>query len=130
MLMLSESFAQSFEPKCYIIKVSNFCNLTCTYCYYYGSEGFNGSQGNNYPDFISGSTLYNLFSFARRTAGELGVEDVQFCWYGGEPMCVPIRDFREMLEMQRGVFGSSSSIKLNNTIQTNATRLPLTGQKC
>ncbi|MBF0516062.1 MAG: radical SAM protein [Nitrospirae bacterium] len=124
MLTLSESFAASFEPKCYIVKVSNICNLSCSYCYYYGSGGFAGLQktDDDYPDVISLSTLSNLFSFARSAAEVHGTQEIHFCWHGGEPMCVPAGDFREMLKIQRGVLGSSS-IKIKNTIQTNATMI-------
>jgi uncharacterized protein len=115
-LRLQESNDVDFAASCalrpsmvVVMKATRLCNLRCTYCHSW-KEG---------PNQIMG---FEVLAKATRDALQRPeVRRVNFVWHGGEVTLLPIGFFKKALWLQR-MFKSEGQV-LNNSIQTNATRL-------
>lgn len=97
-----------------VVKISDACNLNCTYCGYY---------------FTRGRTRLNMFmsievleAMLQRTKEYSDLKDekkIQLCWAGGEPLLAGLDFFFKIIELQNYFFDNSFSIL--NTVQTNGT---------
>lgn len=78
-----------------ILKVTEVCNLNCSYCYF-----FNGPDDSFkfHPKQMSADTARAVSSYVRRAAesGEIG--SALFILHGGEPMMLGRRRFGELLK--------------------------------
>jgi uncharacterized protein len=90
-----------------IIKpVGNACNLKCEYCFYNAKDQFNKT--------VMGEALLSKFisEYAKTSSGH------HFIWHGGEPLLAGIDFYKNVVEIQKRVFGDKP---YKNSIQTNAT---------
>ena len=96
-----------------IVKLTNNCNLRCSYC---GVSGplVRSLIKTEYMDF---SLINELFTKVLEY-NDLG--GVDFIWHGGEPLLMGLSFFKKIVNVQKEVF-SQSKIKIKNSIQTNAT---------
>ena len=98
----------------FVLKISKYCNLRCSYCYEF-NELANKSR-------MSIELLDNIFRQSRNFAIENGIEHIRFTWHGGEPFMVPVEQYREIAALQADIFGDD--VKIRNSVQTNLTFLP------
>lgn len=94
--------------------IGPICNLDCTYCYYLEKEGL-FPKGENFrmaPEVLE--------TYIREYIASQKTPEVTFAWQGGEPTLLGLDYFRRVVELQRRHAGGR---KINNTLQTNGTRL-------
>ncbi len=94
--------------------IGPICNLDCTYCYYLEKESL-FPKGENFR--MSPAVLE---TYIRDYIASQKTPEVTFAWQGGEPTLLGIDYFRRIVELQRKHAGGR---KINNTLQTNGTRL-------
>src|SRR5262245_33030891 len=108
--MLAQHRRKSLQ---FVVKISKFCNLRCTYCYEYAELGLKHR--------MSLEQIAAMFKHCAHYAQANGLEDVSFVWHGGEPFLVPLEVYEAIGELQRQIFGDR--IKYENYVQTNLTVL-------
>jgi uncharacterized protein len=100
-----------------IVKISERCNLNCTYCYFFN---LSDKSYKSHPAFVSQATVQDLIQFLKRSKESCpNLEYVRLDFHGGEPMLQPKHQFDAMCqnlkESLQGYF------KLHFCMQTNAT---------
>lgn len=91
----------------------SLCNLNCSYCYYLDKAGL-------YSGVEPRMTESVLEECIRKYILESEVEDVTFCWHGGEPLVMGLDFYRKAVELEKKYQGGK---RVHNTIQTNGTLL-------
>jgi uncharacterized protein len=97
----------------FVIKISKFCNLRCTYCYEFTELG---QRRRMQP-----AELRRFFVNVRDSVLRSGRSRIHFIWHGGEPLLIPIDYYEQIGEIQREVIGAT--IDYVNLLQTNLTVL-------
>lgn len=97
----------------FVVKLSKYCNLRCTYCYEYRELG-NKRR-------MALEEIRRMFENVASHAEAEGLAYVNFIWHGGEPFLIPIEFYQEILAVQREVF--ADRVPAGNSIQTNLTVL-------
>lgn len=94
-----------------IIKVTNACNLNCSYCYHRRDSNriTNSSMTLGTVDIMIKNLLEN------------NKEHAEFIWHGGEPLLAGIDFFKFVVQKQQEY--NVKKIVIKNSIQTNATLL-------
>ncbi len=88
------------------------CNLRCRYCYYL-------DKGKLYEDTPSHlMSLETLELFTRQYIEAQTMDEVMFCWHGGETFLRPLSFYKEALRLQQKY---ARGRRITNTIQTNGT---------
>lgn len=97
-----------------IVKVSERCNIACTYCYFFfgGDESYRAR-----PARIAEGVVEDLVSFIRHGSRELGLKNVVLTFHGGEPMMIPPDKFRALCKKLRD--SVTPPTKLRMQMQTN-----------
>lgn len=95
----------------YVVKVTNACNLACSYCYYRPTQ-------NKQKCFLPISSIINLFE---QVFDDENKESASFYWHGGEPLLQSIDYFEEIIKYQNKF--NKNKIRVENTVQTNGTLL-------
>lgn len=76
-----------------ILKVSEACNIACTYCYYF----FSGDdRPANRPARITSSTVDGLIEFLNGAYSAGFVDHAQIDFHGGEPLLLGPKNFRDL----------------------------------
>ena len=102
-----------------VLKVVNHCSLRCDYCY---MERHNSSQT---PLTMPLELVYRLLkdywdnTLRNYSGGRLPALNVT--WHGGEPLLAGLTFFREVVEIERRITGSLSSVV--NYISTNGVHM-------
>jgi len=91
-----------------VVKPVISCNIGCKHCYHTVSE-------RSSPDVISPETLEKVIRYASDE-----YETAWFIWHGGEPLTLPLRFYKNAIDIQERYFGKDSH-RVSNTIQTNGT---------
>ena len=94
--------------------IGPICNLDCTYCYYLEKETL-FPKGENFrmsPEVLE--------TYIRQYIASQQTLEVTFAWQGGEPTLLGLDYFKQVVELQTK---HASGRKINNTLQTNGTRL-------
>ena len=97
----------------FVIKISKFCNLRCTYCYEYTELG---QRRRMQP-----AELRRFFVNVRDSVLRAGRSRIHFIWHGGEPLLIPLGYYEQIAEIQHEVIGDA--IDYANLLQTNLTVL-------
>jgi uncharacterized protein len=97
----------------FVVKISKYCNLRCSYCYEYNE--LSDKRRMSLPH------LRRLFESAARHAAAHGLDSVSFIWHGGEPFLLPLDTYEEIHRMQQEIFGDT--VPFWNSVQTNLTIL-------
>lgn len=97
----------------FVIKISKFCNLRCTYCYEYTELG---QRRRMQPQ-----ELRRFFVNVRDSVLRSGRTRIHFIWHGGEPLLIPLGYYEQIAEIQREVIGDA--VDYANLLQTNLTVL-------
>lgn len=91
----------------FISKVTNSCNLNCSYCYYKNSLSKNKKiMSDNVLEEVITKTLEN------------NDKAVNFLWHGGEPLICGLDFFNKIVEFQK--IHNSKNLVIYNSVQTNA----------
>jgi uncharacterized protein len=98
----------------FVVKITKYCNLRCSYCYEYRELG-------NKTKMALGD-LAAFFRHVASYAAEHDLTNVDFLWHGGEPFLVPIEYYSEIKTLQREAFRDLSD-RVTNSAQTNLTIL-------
>jgi uncharacterized protein len=89
--------------------VGSRCNMDCHYCYYLDkADIYRGSQ----PTM----SLELLEHYIKEYIAANDVDQVTFCWHGGEPLLAGIDFYRKAVEFQNKYRGEK---KIENALQTN-----------
>ena len=87
-----------------IVKPTLACNIRCKHCYHGHSD-----NGGSMPS----SVLERMIRLASEE-----FETVWFIWHGGEPTLLPLKFYKNAIELQEKYFGKGT-FRVSNTIQTN-----------
>lgn len=85
------------------------CNLDCTYCYYLDKAAQYGGRQAVMSDQL-------LEEYVRQYIGANALDEVTFCWHGGEPLLLGLDFYRRALDLQRRY---ADGKRIVNTLQTN-----------
>lgn len=98
-----------------ILKITERCNINCSYCYY-----FNGGNSDfaDKPVYIAASTVESVTRFLCDAIRTHQVKNVQIDLHGGEPLMLKKERFREMVKKFREEIGSLVNLRI--ALQTNA----------
>ncbi|MFC4161293.1 radical SAM protein [Chitinimonas lacunae] len=101
-----------------IFKTVERCNLACTYCYYYfhGDDSANGR-----PAVVSRELFPAIVDFIATGARDLGLEEMDIIFHGGEPTLQKPRDFAYLCDLIRERIDPVCPVSLG--MQTNAVHL-------
>lgn len=94
-----------------IIKLTNNCNLNCSYCYH--RHDLNRNMGLSLAKEQIDTMIRQLFAHNEKYA--------EFIWHGGEPLLAGIDIFRFIVEKQQTY--NTKGLKIRNSVQTNGTLL-------
>lgn len=100
------------EDKCFIVKVTNNCNLKCSYCYHFTNTDSSTTQ-NTMSDRVLTETIRVLLEHNERHA--------HFIWHGGEPLLLGKEFFEDILTLQRTY--NKKNLGISNNVQTNGVLL-------
>ncbi|HIF6626793.1 MULTISPECIES: cyclophane-forming radical SAM/SPASM peptide maturase XyeB [Serratia] len=98
-----------------ILKVSERCNINCTYCYVFN---LGNDLAINSKPIISHGVIKNLREFFERACREYEIETVQVDFHGGEPLMMGKDRFDNACKEL--VSGDYNGTRLNLACQTNA----------
>lgn len=96
-----------------IVKVTNDCNLDCSYCYAINQCDL----AEVFPFIMTHKVLENI----TRQALNMNTPVVKFIWHGGEPLLSGLHFFEEALELQTRYRRPNQ--RVDNSIQTNGVLL-------
>ncbi|OJF10840.1 radical SAM protein [Couchioplanes caeruleus] len=98
----------------YIIKTVSWCNLNCSYCYYY-----NGADTSfmNRPKYMDRSVVEAAIPKMIDHCLRRGVDNIEITFHGGEPLLQPKEDCRWMMEQFDRV--DQAGIRTLRKMQTN-----------
>ena len=96
-----------------VLKVSERCNIKCTYCYFF----FGGDQSyKNHAAVIEDDSIEAVARFLEREIASEGIDRVSIALHGGEPLLMKKQRFARMLER---LTRATASTKLTVSLQTN-----------
>lgn len=98
----------------FVVFVSKFCNLRCRYCYELPDLG---NRARMTLDQIECMFAHVAEYYTRSPATE-----VQFQWFGGEPLLIPPDYYWKVFDLQKAVF-RGAPFRVRNVCQTNLTLL-------
>ena len=98
-----------------IIKVTGKCNLGCNYCYYMND------LAKPFHKRMTQETILQIYKKYADYARENLLNNVTFCWHGGEPTLLGKDFFRSILAKQSDYF--NDEVQIRNIIQSNGTLL-------
>src|SRR5262249_24096471 len=97
----------------FVMKISKYCNLRCTYCYEYRELGN--------KERMSLHTIGQIFEHIIAYADANRYESASFVWHGGEPFLIPLDYYDAIGQLQREMF--ADKVPTWNVVQTNLTVL-------
>lgn len=97
-----------------ILKVTERCNIACTYCYFF--FGGDESYADN-PAFIGEQTADHFVRFVEEARQRYHLDQIRIILHGGEPLMLKKSRMRRLLERLRQ---ASEGTLLRFTVQTNA----------
>lgn len=97
-----------------IVKLSNVCNLSCTYC---GVAGPLVRKRGLKPEVMNINQISILFD---KIANSKRLTSVDFIWHGGEPLLMGLEFFKKIKDLEEEKL-KNKGITIKNSIQTNGT---------
>ena len=98
-----------------ILKVTERCNIDCTYCYFFNSTN---QDFKDHPAYIKAETVEACAVFLANAVKESGVQSLQIDFHGGEPLMMKKHRFDEMCTEFRTRL--KDIVKVTFVMQTNA----------
>ncbi|MBC3920068.1 radical SAM protein [Undibacterium sp. CY18W] len=102
-----------FDTLQVILKVSERCNLACTYCYYFYSGDDTYAKK---PPVMKESTAEVVAAFLANGVRELGISRVLIAFHGGEPLLLKPERFQAFCDIFKVAL---SHVQLAFQVQTN-----------
>lgn len=102
----------------YLLKVTEFCNLNCPYCYMFNLRD---SSYKKKPKVMPLSIVEAMAPKAAALAREQGVDRIAISLHGGEPLLAGREWFRSALEIFRRAGGDD--VRFSFVVQTNGVLL-------
>lgn len=102
-------------------KISDKCNLDCTYCYRENALN-NKDELHHMPIDVIDQTLKSLLEYKNwlyRLHGWSKKPSLYFIWHGGEPLTIGLNRIHEILNLQKKY--NEKGLDIFNSIQTNGT---------
>ena len=99
-----------------ILKITERCNINCTYCYFFNLDNDDYKQ---HPAYMSAETIAAAGTFIAQAALQAGVREVQLDLHGGEPMMMKKARFDEMCRVFQEALAEVPKVRI--VMQTNAT---------
>ncbi|UTM59672.1 4Fe-4S cluster-binding domain-containing protein [Photobacterium sp. CCB-ST2H9] len=115
--MNTEVTTQIFDKIQIIVKVSERCNLNCSYCYY-----FNGSDQSyrQRPAIFKKDVVEKLISdLSNMMMSGVKINNLDIVFHGGEPLLLKRKYLKEILENFRSKFENKTNLTFG--VQTNGT---------
>ncbi|MBR7781852.1 radical SAM protein [Undibacterium luofuense] len=103
-----------FDTLQVILKVSERCNLACTYCYYFYAGDDTYAKR---PPVMKESTAEEVADFLNQGVRDLGISRVLIAFHGGEPLLLKPERFRFFCDIFRRKL---NHVQLGFQVQTNA----------
>ncbi|MDO5843975.1 MAG: hypothetical protein Q4Q53_02365, partial [Methanocorpusculum sp.] len=103
-----------------VFKISDLCNLNCTYCYRENAAQTHALQHMN-PVVID-KALASILEYKMNLYKRYGWDRqpyLYFIWHGGEPLIVGVERFKEIIEIQNKY--RALGLRIDNCVQTNGT---------
>lgn len=98
-----------------IFKLTDFCNLGCSYCY----RGSNEEKPRDVmSDELIALVIEKYILFKKGTGREQ--EPMVLVWHGGEPLTAGIDKFKKIMEIEEDL-RKKYNVKFINSVQTNGT---------
>jgi uncharacterized protein len=98
-----------------VLKITERCNLACTYCYFF----FSGDQSYlQHSPVIKSETIDQLVLWLKQATDELDIDDINIGFHGGEPLLMKKQAFDEMCLKLTNCGTDKTKVSLG--IQTNA----------
>lgn len=94
-----------------IVKLTNGCNLNCSYCYHRRDSNRDMRHSLSFSDLET--MIQNLLQHNEHEA--------EFIWHGGEPLLTGIDTFKFIVERQKR--HNTKKLLIRNSVQTNGTLL-------
>lgn len=101
-----------------VLKVSERCNINCTYCYYFNGKDQTYKER---PAKISLDTVKNVALFLVQGAKEAGVKKIHIGLHGGEPLLLTKPIFDNVCALLRETIEKEGGRSLTLALQTNGT---------
>lgn len=97
-----------------ILKISERCNINCSYCYFFNMEN---QDYKNHSPYISFETVEKLISFIVEAINNQGISSVKIDFHGGEPLMVGKTLFSRICKTLRSTVDEIAELRLS--VQTN-----------
>lgn len=99
----------------FIIKTVEWCNLNCSYCYFYHGQD---TSFENRPRFMPRKTIEHAVPKIIEHCLANGISDIHLTLHGGEPLLQPKKDYLWMMEQFDKI--DAAGIATHRKITTNA----------
>jgi uncharacterized protein len=106
---------ETFETIEVVLKVSERCNISCSYCYMFNQAN---DEYATRPAYMAQETVKALGSFLSQAAAVHRTERVHVIFHGGEPMMMKPSRFDEVCSELEEALGTQCHLRLS--MQTNA----------
>lgn len=103
-----------------VFKISDKCNLNCSYCYRENAPKTNKSQ--HMPLQVVDRTLESILQYKQWLYSKYGWSkqpSLYFIWHGGEPLTIGLNQMNNILITQKKY--QNKGLMISNSIQTNGT---------
>ncbi|MFD7003047.1 radical SAM protein [Streptomyces mirabilis] len=116
---IAEGSAMTYQGiDAYIIKTVEWCNLDCSYCYYYHGQD---SSFENRPRYMPRTAVNALVPKIIDHCERHGIDAVVINVHGGEPLLQPKEDYRWMMEQFDRI--DAAGIRTYRKVTTNGVTL-------
>lgn len=99
----------------FVIKVSERCNLACTYCYFFFD---NDKSYLKHPPFIKTDQITHILEFIKQAVADYHLKGVTITLHGGEPLLLKKAYFAEICQRFTQTLTPLCTLRL--VVQTNA----------
>ena len=109
-----EEYLKTFRLSSAVVKVTNRCNLKCSYCYW-----FKDKTSFKKPPFLSLDNALRLIDRVKDYCKQNKIDSFHLGLHGGEPLLWPTKIAEQFFE--RGLGLKKEGIELTFSLQTNGT---------
>ncbi|MET9105513.1 radical SAM protein [Streptomyces zhihengii] len=102
----------------FVVKISKFCNLRCSYCYEFADLGQRERMSR---EQLRSMYVHMRDYYVERDRADGARTHVHIVWHGGEPLMIEPEYYWQSLDDQREIFGDALTV--SNFVQTNLTVL-------
>ena len=97
-----------------VLKVTEVCNLDCTYCFFFNSGDTSYEHD---PAYISEQNIVDMAKTLAQGAKDLDIRTVEISFHGGEPLMLGFKRFEKMCQILNHHISPVAQLKFS--VQTN-----------